>query len=358
MTRPQEADARSRWIHRHPWFRFVPTLAVLVLAGSVAGRALAEPIPDDWITLKTKIALVTEGHLPVEGLHVDTANGWITLYGRIGSEAERTKAGAVAQAIKGNNGVRNLLQVVPPASEPAVAEADDHLRQAVAAALKRDTSLAASNLSVKAVDKGSVLLSGTANTLFDQWRAVELARSVPGVRNVATEIRSPDEIMASESSTAGKDNTSAMRDSWTTADVKLRLLADAKVPALAISVDTLRGVVSLFGTVQSAAAKAAAVTDARNVEWVNDVHDDLLVADVAAPQAADVPDHVLKRNIQETLKAYPELRHCAVQVEGGRAHLTGSVASARERLRAVTAARAVTGVRSVDDRLHIQATAK
>jgi osmotically-inducible protein OsmY len=59
--------------------------------------------------------------------------------------------------------------------------------------------------------------------------------------------------------------------------VKATLAADELVKARNINVDTLRGVVTLNGTVNSAAEKSQAIALARKVEGVADVKDNLKV---------------------------------------------------------------------------------
>ena len=57
-------------------------------------------------------------------------------------------------------------------------------------------------------------------------------------------------------------------DMWITSATKMRLLADSQTPALDINVDTLAGVVTLFGIVPLQEAKAAAEADAHKVSGV------------------------------------------------------------------------------------------
>ena len=48
--------------------------------------------PDVWLTMKTKLALLTTEGVDTIGLNVDTADGVVTLHGKVESEAKRTKA--------------------------------------------------------------------------------------------------------------------------------------------------------------------------------------------------------------------------------------------------------------------------
>ena len=69
----------------------------------------------------------------------------------------------------------------------------------------------------------------------------------------------------------------AVADAATTAAVKTKLLGDTKVGGLAIDVDTKDNVVTLTGTVKSAAEKAEAVRLAKNTSGVKSVVDKLIV---------------------------------------------------------------------------------
>ena len=67
-------------------------------------------------------------------------------------------------------------------------------------------------------------------------------------------------------------------DATINSKVKAALIADEMVKARDINVDTLRGVVTLNGTVHSASEKNQAINLARKVEGVFDVKDNLKVA--------------------------------------------------------------------------------
>ena len=79
------------------------------------------------------------------------------------------------------------------------------------------------------MNNGVVVLSGKADTLSSHLRALEDARAVDGVRRVASEIRSPDElgdqeIWSDAAAPANAKNSAA--DTWTTMKVKVRLMAE------------------------------------------------------------------------------------------------------------------------------------
>jgi osmotically-inducible protein OsmY len=335
-------------------FRFAIALGLFLMLGAVAPKASAAAIPDAWITTKAKIALVTRAGASAANVHVDTVDGRVVLYGKVGTDLQKQTAEAAVRALEGVQWVRNLLQVVPPALEPAIDLSDARIRDDVESVLREDPSLASSHISVKSVDLGEVLLTGRAKTVFAHWAAVAAASSVPGVRSVATEIKVPDEVPTESALVrAASGVKDAARDSWTTVDVKLRLLADAEVPALDVGVDTHYGVVSLVGMVPTDAAKAAAIADAQKVDLVVGVNDDLqVVPGIGKPIEAE-DDGVIKLHLTSMLQDSPEFARVDADVKDGRVHLTGAVASGWERLRVATMVRATKGVRSVDDDLRV-----
>lgn len=174
--------------------------AALLLAGGLwLPAAQADTPPDAWITVKTKMALLTADNVPATAINVDTVNGVVTLHGKVATSAEKDKAGTVAKGIEGTKEVRNLLQIVPEAAQDAVAASDDEINDKVKAALKADSSLEDSDIEVQSVNKGVVLLAGTAKTMTDHLRALEVARGIAGVQRVTSEIEGPDKMAADES---------------------------------------------------------------------------------------------------------------------------------------------------------------
>ena len=236
-----------------------PTLALLaaILWAAPAGAAVS----DAWITARSKLALFDAEAVSATDVNVDTVDGVVTLHGKVPSADAKVAAESAVRKVEGVKEVRNALQVVAPAHEPAVAVSDDEVKKRVEKALADDEGLAGSDIDVASVDAGVVVLSGTADTLSDHVRAVEAARAVPGVKRVATEVKSPDRISDAElarkeeSAEAGaKGATAAVSDAWLTGNVKLRLLANEQTPATDINVDTRNGTVTLFGTVPTSSA--------------------------------------------------------------------------------------------------------
>lgn len=346
--------------------------AILTAGASSAAFAAADP----WITAKTKMALLTSEGVPLAGINVDTVDGRVTLHGKVESEAEKNRAGDVARKIDGVRDVRNLLQVVAPARRTSVSESDDQIRDAVAKALKADPTLAHSSVSVESVNQGVVLLAGTADSYASHLDAVATAARVPGVRRVATEVKSPDALSAdattrdvgamsaaaraenaagaaadktkAEVRQASRSATRTMSDAWITSETKIRLLADRETPALDINVDTDGGVVTLFGTVASEAQKNAAEADARKVDGARLVKNEIQVVPAAEQKAVQAKDDEIEKAIHSQMaRRGVRSGDVGVQVKDGVVRLTGSVPSESDRLTAATVARSTPGVRAV-----------
>jgi hyperosmotically inducible protein len=328
---------------------------------TLSTHARADSMPDAWITTKVKSTLLTTDGVSAAKVHVDTIDGLVTLYGSVPTAAERAKAEQAARGVEGMRDVRNLLQVVSAPTEKIVAITDEGLEKRVSATLAADPALADSSINVKSVNKGVVLLSGSAKTLSDHVRALEDARRVDGVQRVASEIQSPNTFADSEIWRDGKydptlSERSAASDMWITSDVKVRLLASDKTPGFDINVDTENGKVTLFGVVDSQAAKEAATAEARKVDGVKSVANELQVVPPGKQTAVAEKDEAIQDAVAKRLKANSQLSdaHITIEVKNGIARLTGDVQNQGDRLTALTVTRATRGVRGLVDDLKLQ----
>lgn len=379
------------------WRGFIGA-AALAAALSVGAAPAQAATSDAWITTKVKMALMTTEGVSSTAINVDTIDGRVTLHGTVGSTAEKQAAEKSAQAVTGVRELRNLLAVVAPAKQDDVAVADDRIEAGVEAALERDQALDDSDIEVASVNGGIVVLSGDADTLSDHLRAIEVARAVPGVRRVASEIKGPDALTDAEIwqntkdgvaktgsaignaaektgdavtdagrktvdgvSSAGKQvadssgaAAGAVSDAWITSAAKVRLMANTTTPAFDINVDTSDGVVTLFGTVPSSDARRAAESEVKAVAGVTRVENQLTVVAPANQEQVAAKDAEIKDRVVDRLEANEDVGDdVAVEVSNGAVRLTGTVDSQSERLQALTIARATNGVRSVVDSLTI-----
>jgi osmotically-inducible protein OsmY len=297
---------------------------VLCLAVETARADVSDP----WITIKTKISLLTTEGLRASEIDVDTIDGRVTLHGKVSSEAEREKAAAIARTIDGTSEVRNLLQVVPETRREDVAEHDEVVEKRVREALQTAPELQHSGIDVVSVNDGVVLLGGNAPDLSTQLQAIVTTSHVRGVREVRTNIEGPSELEEGEIDeldqlmhdarpeasgatrtvetaikAAGHTVASVTRDAWITTATKAGLLADADVPGLDVGVDTRDGVVTLFGIVPSQAARAQATRAAARVAGVRGVRNSLEVVPTVTREHVQLEDDAAERRVIRALCA-------------------------------------------------------
>jgi hyperosmotically inducible protein len=326
------------------------------------GVAHADQPGDAWITTKVKMAMLGESAGNAFNVNVDTFDGKVTLHGQVASEAEKAQLEKKAREVKGVTDVRNLIAVVPDAAKERVEIEDEKLQANVKTVLERDKALADSDIEVKSVNDGVVVLAGEATTLSDHRRALEDARAVDGVRRVASEIRSPDELSDKEiwsdtDAAAATDATSSSAyDAWLTAKAKMALMAEPGLSPLTINVDTDHGVVTLFGIVGEQATKDKAALSVKQLKGVKGVENELQVVPNVAASRVDVKDDGLHDAIESRLESRDELNDADINVEvkNGVVRLTGMVKSQRDRLTALTVTSATPGVKSVLDGLKIE----
>jgi len=328
----------------------------------LATPTLAAQPQDAWITTKVKMVLLTDDSVDGIDIDVDTFDGRVTLHGTVASSIEKAEAESLASKVQGVREVRNLIAVVPASRQSATEVADTELAKHVETVLERDKALTKSDIDVKSVNEGVVVLSGQANTLSAHYRAVEDARAVPGVRQVASEIKSPDELGDAEiwdggaQSTASDDVKAAASDAWITTKVKVRLMAQPGLSPLGVNVDTRGGVVTLFGSVPTQDMKARATAQARKIEGVKGVENELQIIPAAMAKQVDAKDDQVLDAVKKQLGARDSLEDADIDVavKNGVVRLTGTVASQGDRLTALTVARSTPGVGSVIDGLELK----
>ncbi|MCA9419536.1 MAG: BON domain-containing protein, partial [Nitrospira sp.] len=181
------------------------------------------------------------------------------------------------------------------------------------------------------VKNGIVTLTGTADSLWIQQRATELSQAIRGVRGVI------DRLSVGP---VGTTNDTALKK-----HLEYLFLQDPVVERDDIHVNVIKGVVTLKGRVHSRQEKHTALNLAKMVKGIREVRDLLKVENVL-----DRPDSILKEEITHRLAfdvwvVNPSLLH--VQVEKGRAILTGQVGSVYEKSRIADLAW-VESVQSVD----------
>ena len=185
----------------------------------------------------------------------------------------------------------------------ACSQSDPGITTAVKSKFAADDTVKAYRIDVDTKDR-VVTLSGEVDNAAAKARAVELARGVEGVREVVDNTaivagvtppggiddqaaatsgqvardadKKVDEAQKKASDTA-QSAGDATKDAALTAAVKTKFLADTKISGLKIDVDTQNGVVTLSGTVPTAAERTRAVNTAKETDGVKSVVNHLKV---------------------------------------------------------------------------------
>jgi hyperosmotically inducible periplasmic protein len=150
---------------------------------------------------------------------------------------------------------------------------------------------------------------------------------------------------------AAQDAKTGISDSWLTAKTKIALYGDDRVKGGPVSVETVKGAVSLRGKVDSDNARAAAASVAQAIDGVKSVRNDLQVVPAGDRKAIDTSDTDITRQVEGRLAKDAQLKKVGVRTDGGAVILTGAVSSIGTSARASELARAVPGVRMVKNEL-------
>ncbi|WP_372873994.1 BON domain-containing protein [Pseudomonas sp.] len=207
------------------------------------------------------------------------------------------------------------------------------------------------------VENGSALLTGSVETSVERDLAEQVALGIDGVNKVDNQLQIDPKIEPTVSS----EPTLAQRfdDATLVATVKSKLLWNSNTEGLDIKVTSDKGVVTLTGSAQSAAAKELAGRLTANTDGVRQVHNQLSVsaADTTAAKAqhaatdakAVISDSWITSKVKSSLLYSRNTSglNISVETKAGQVTLGGSVLSQAEKQLAIETARNIRGVRSV-----------
>jgi hyperosmotically inducible protein len=194
-------------------------------------------LTDAEITSAVKTKLLADSTVGGLKLDVDTEHGVVTLSGPVHSAAERAQAVKLAHETKGVKSVKNNLKL-DTAGTTGRTDKDDKVK----AEAKEDAA--------KAKEK---------------------------TKDAGEKTKDVSKEAAQKTKDAAVKTKDVTADAAITSEVKTKLLGDTKVGGLKIDVDTKDNVVTLTGTVSSAAEKAEAIRLAKTTTGVKSVVDKLVV---------------------------------------------------------------------------------
>ncbi len=183
---------------------------------------------------------------------------------------------------------------------------------------------------------------------------------------------------------ATRDTSTMVSDAWITTQIYAKFFAAQDIKARNIDVETVSGVVTLRGTIQSGAERSQAVAKAKGTEGVKQVVDKLTLPLAERPPAADAHEKERAPSNAEQVKAHARTAadrvgkeisdtlittkvqamyfldkdvkgtDIAVTTKGTVVTLTGTVPTEATRQKAVADARSIEGVSQVVDKITIK----
>ena len=144
-------------------------------------------------------------------------------------------------------------------------------------------------------------------------------------------------------------------DSWVTSKAKIALFSDDRVKGRQIKVETMKGMVTLRGKVDSEDAKSAAGEVVKGVEHVKGVKNDLQVVAPKERKSVDISDKDISARVEKRLKqdSSPEAAKITVRTDAGVVTLTGEAPDITESAHASELASEVSGVQSVKNEVSL-----
>lgn len=156
-----------------------------------------------------------------------------------------------------------------------------------------------------------------------------------------------------EDASVTPETGNTLRDSWLTTKTKTKLVADGRVKARRITVETYAGVLTLRGKVESAEEKSAAEGISRNVDGVKSVTNLLQVVPLGQRRLVDAQDQDIVEAAKARVARDEQLQAADFKIrsDNGMVTLLGAVPDARTKSRAAELVRSIPGVKTVRNEL-------
>jgi osmotically-inducible protein OsmY len=251
-------------------------------------RAANERTPG-WITTKVQAQFFVNPEIKPWNIDVTTNSaGVVTLRGEVEEAADRDQAVRIARDTEGVTRVEDQLRVKGEARADAPARAsadatgdaeDAWVTAKVQAKFFVDPDVKGLDIDVD-TEKGVVTLRGQVASEAERRQAIAIARSTDGVLSVTDQLN----VMRTAATAPSSQSGTTFDDAWITTKIQSQYFLDQLVKARNIDVDTSRGVVTLEGSVDSTAARDAALAIARDTEGVTRVVDRLNVTSSEPPR--------------------------------------------------------------------------
>lgn len=244
------------------------TLSLLAFSGLACADAQQDIVEARQETqIWTTYAL--SPYLRANDLKVVVHNGKATLTGKVDEDVNKDLAKQIALGVSGIKDVDNQIMVqadyVPKTTSQSYGQTIDDATVTAAVRSRLAWSKHVDMAQVKVETKnGRVTLSGNTVNNESKEAAGRLALGTRGVISVS------NSLMTNSKATS-QDTSQAISDGWITTKVKSSFLYSRNVSGSDIEVNTVNGVVTLKGHVDSGAERALAIELAQNLRGVKSV---------------------------------------------------------------------------------------
>lgn len=311
--------------------------------GQEEGQLAARPaLSDELIVAAVEDELLADPKIDLNWITVFSTNGVVQLDGRARDLLSRQRATRLARTVRGVQRVDNTITV--PVSEKSESE----LAADVESALLLNVATDSYEIQVRAEPEGRIVLAGMVGSDRERELAERVAASVRGVTRIDNRLELDlDEIRT---------------DPELRAEIREALEWNVRVDHRPLNVSVSDGVVSLRGTV----ASAAEFERVERLAWVVGVRDvdmsRVRILDAATAWSygpGDMEpwtDEDIAGAVQRMLRYDPliDTEGVTADVEDGTATLRGTVTSLQAKVAATAAANDVVGVERVRNRLRIR----
>lgn len=208
-------------------------------------------------------------YLRAHEITVDVDNGKATLNGKVDEDVNKELAKEIALGVSGIKEVDNKIVVqadyMPKASNKDYGQAIDDATVTTAVKSRLAWSKVDSGAVSVKTKAGRVTLTGEVLSSAAKDSVTRLVRDTRGVASVTNQLTVNSKGKAA-------DSNQVFTDAWITTKVKSVFFYSSNVSASDVEVNTLNGVVTLKGKVESGAERALAIELVENLRGVKSVN--------------------------------------------------------------------------------------
>lgn len=246
--------------------RFEALLVAAMAMGSMDNPGQAKNM-DARIETSARQSYVFKTYLQGDDILIVSKDGAVTLTGTVAENFHKSLAQETVAGLPGVKSVDNRLEAK---GALASAHSDAWLRDKVKITLLFHRSVSASTTEVD-VKNGIVTLRGDATSDAQKELTTEYAKDVEGVKEVN------NEMTVTKPTKKARTVGEKIDDASITAQVKMMLLSHRSTSALNTTVETKRGVVTLYGKASNAAELSLASKLASDVNGVKSVTNRMVI---------------------------------------------------------------------------------